>query len=120
MLNSDSTLSQKRINQLYNNGDRLFTKSLIVIYEIIKNENEIKKPIISVPKKKIKKAVHRNYIKRILREIFFINKDFYSNQKSLNIIIIYNSTYLIDFNKLSKELLPLFTVLKKKLNENYQ
>ena len=90
MINSDSTLSQKRINQLYNNGSKLFTKSLIVIYEIIEIENKINKPIISVPKKNISKAVNRNYIKRILREILFINNNFDSNQKSLNIIIIYN------------------------------
>ena len=72
--------------------------------------------MISVPKKNIKKAVERNYLKRIIRECYKKNKPFINDliQFPIKIIIIYNKTTLLGFNKLEIELLTLFKKIYKK------
>tara|TARA_B100000579_G_C22800188_1_gene839341 strand:- start:1058 stop:1414 length:357 start_codon:yes stop_codon:yes gene_type:complete len=117
MLNLDDTLSKNRIDQLYKNGEKLFTKSLIIIYKTEIYENNFYKPIISISKKKIKKAVNRNYLRRIIKELYFSSKKTYFDSKkySLNMMIVYNSSCLIDFKKLKEELLPIFIILKDKV-----
>ena len=71
----ERTLPKNRINNLYKYGSRIYSNNLILIWNYVKDESGIPiKLIISVPKKKIKKAVNRNYIKRRVREIYRLNK----------------------------------------------
>tara|TARA_B110000014_G_C19973539_1_gene504051 strand:+ start:112 stop:468 length:357 start_codon:yes stop_codon:yes gene_type:complete len=110
----ERSLSKNAIDELYKSGDRLNSSHLIFIWK--KNENKIMKLLISVPKKKVKKAVKRNYIKRLIRESYRRNKLLISNLilKPIKLIIIYNKSTLPEFNELSEELLTLFKLLQKK------
>jgi ribonuclease P protein component len=76
--------------------------------------------LINVPKKKIKKAVNRNYTKRIIREAFRLNKPKIEGllTRPIEIIIKYNKTSLPEFNKLKAELLHLLNHDSFKKNEN--
>ncbi len=61
---------------------------------------------ISVSKKKFKRAVKRNYIKRITREAYRLNKpDFYMSLPSgttLDILFIYLDNHLFSYSKIEK------------------
>ncbi len=114
-------LSKKTANTIYQSGNRLNGNYLNCFWreESIKTDIPIKL-LISVPKKKIKKAVDRNYIKRLVRESYRLNKKMVYNSmiKSIEIILIYNHHNLIDFKTLNSELLTLFNLIRKKTNEN--
>ena len=106
----ERTLPKNRINNLYKYGSRVYSNSLILIWNYMKDESGIPiKLIISVPKKKIKKAVNRNYIKRRVREIYRLNKSTIHKliSEPIEIIIQYNKSTLPEFNELKVELLNL-------------
>ena len=102
--------SKNKIDDLYKYGQRIYGQSLIIIWRYIETDTLIPvQLLISVPKKKIKKAVNRNYIKRIIREIYRLNKSQLVNvfHQPIEFIIKYNKTSLPEFNKLKTELLHL-------------
>ena len=114
----DQNLSKSNINKLYKAGVRFHGSQLTIIWGESDSQTEDPiKVLISVPKKNIKKAVDRNYTKRVIREGFMANKlQIYSLPlKPLEIIIIYNKSTLPEFNKLKTELLHLLNLIT--LNE---
>ena len=112
----ERSLSKKSINNIYKEGQKLRGKSLNVIWINSQLQSSKIKLVISVPKKNIKKAVERNYLKRIIRECYKKNKPYINDliQFPIKIIIIYNKTTLLGFNKLEIELLTLFKKIYKK------
>tara|TARA_S200000501_G_scaffold377519_1_gene436223 strand:+ start:1702 stop:2067 length:366 start_codon:yes stop_codon:yes gene_type:complete len=115
-------LSKKEIDTLYKTGKKVNFSSLYLLWDFNKNLNDVPlRLVISVPKKKIKKAVDRNYIKRCIKEIYLLNKQNLTTKtiRPINIIIIYNKTHIIEFNQLQEELLTLFKKIITELNENY-
>ncbi len=116
----ERTLPKSRINNLYKYGSRIYSNNLILIWNYVKDESGIPiKLIISVPKKKIKKAVNRNYIKRRVREIYRLNKSTIHKliSEPIEIIIQYNKSTLPEFNELKVELLNLLNHDSFKKNE---
>ena len=102
--------SKNRIDDLYKYGQRIYGQSLIIIWRYTETDTMIPvQLLISVPKKKLKKAVNRNYTKRIIREVYRLNKSHLINlfQQPIEVIIKYNKTSLPEFNKLKTELLHL-------------
>ena len=122
ILKTKTTLNKKEINSLYKTGKKLNFLSFFVLWDF--NNNLKDKPIrlvISVPKKNIKKAVDRNYIKRCFKEIYRLNQGVMSKKiiNPINIIITYTKTQLIEFNQLQEELLTLFKEINKEVNEKF-
>jgi ribonuclease P protein component len=67
--------SVKRIDRLFSEGKRLKTYPVTVMFQETEEEMEHTFQVIfSVPKKRMKHAHDRNYIKRCFREILRINK----------------------------------------------
>ena len=110
-------LSKKEI---YDLGRRAHSEYFTIIWHPQNEKNVFKNPVISVPKKNIKKATSRNYLKRVIRELYRLNKHLILDDRQipLNIILIYNASYLSDFNKLKEELLTLFKNIKDKMHES--
>tara|TARA_B100001250_G_scaffold216430_1_gene185708 strand:- start:2186 stop:2569 length:384 start_codon:yes stop_codon:yes gene_type:complete len=116
----ERTLPKNRIDNLYKYGHRVYSNSLILIWNYVENDSEtLIKLVISVPKKKIKKAVNRNYIKRIIRETYRLNKSILYGliSQPVEIIIKYNKSTLPEFNELKAELLNLLNHDSFKKNE---
>jgi len=74
--------SEKQIDRLFTNGNAFIVYPIRVVY-LLENETSTidggnKQPavqvLVSVPKKKFKRAVHRNRIKRLMREAYRLNK----------------------------------------------
>ena len=123
MTNMNSSLNakipKKIIQDVYQSAEKIYSKSVILLWKYGEEENS-SKILISVPKKKIKKAVDRNYIKRIIREIYRTtnNNILSSIPKPIWLILIYNKTTKPEFNKLKTELCDIFQTLINSINEN--
>lgn len=75
--------SKKLIEQLFTEGKSVSAFPLRLIYlPTTFNDGIIFKTGISVSKRNFKKAVDRNYIKRLLREVYRVNKTTYFNNIS--------------------------------------
>ena len=72
--------SKKAIEQLFIEGNSVSSYPLRMVF--LKKEHEVAFPIklgISVAKRKVNKAVGRNRIKRVVREVYRMNKCHFSN-----------------------------------------
>lgn len=97
----------KRINHLFTEGKGFISYPLRVIYLLHEQNASAKCSIlVSVPKKRIKKAVHRNRIKRLIRESYRLNKTLITNEdfgeKSMDIAFIYVKDNESNFQDIQK------------------
>ena len=117
---ANKCLSKKEIKEIYDLGRRGHSKYFTIIWHPQNEKNVFKNAVISVPKKNIGKATSRNYLKRVIRELYRLNKHLLLDEAQIpfNIILIYNASYLTDFNKLKEELLTLFKNIKDKMHES--
>lgn len=64
-----------RINKLFSNGKAFIVYPLRVVYSVEQNSTDVPvKVLVSVPKKRFKRAVKRNRLKRLMRETYRLNK----------------------------------------------
>ncbi|WP_200975751.1 ribonuclease P protein component [Echinicola sp. 20G] len=66
--------SKKLIKELFDKGSSFFLYPFKVLYLSLEDDSETNQVLFSVSKRKIKKAVGRNYIKRRMREAYRLNK----------------------------------------------
>ena len=85
---------------------------LLMIYQF-EEEERLPKVLFSVPKRKFKRAVDRNLLKRRLKEAYRLNKKLITSNQALNIAFIYTGKEILGFKKLAESLQRLLTVLKK-------
>ncbi len=113
--------SSSDINRLFERGESFYEKPFVIYF--LTNENPKKTPIrilISVPKKKISKAVNRNLIKRRIREAFRKNKHSISEfcrqkQIAVDIAIIYSQNTIEEYNNIEKKIVLSLQSLEQKL-----
>ena len=97
--------SEKQIDRLFTNGNAFIVYPLRVVY-LFENGTEINEDgnglpavqvLVSVPKKKFKRAVHRNRIKRLMRETYRLNKlQLYAKASEAHIHISVAFQYVAD------------------------
>lgn len=108
---------QAEIDVLFLKGKRVKNPVFTILY---RETPFLKVPfqvLISVPKRKIKKAVNRNYIKRCIREVIRLNKPLLgqkesSTQSTMLYAIVYNSNEKLEFGKVEKHLIQLLHKLQ--------
>ena len=98
--------NKKEINKLINSGKTFKTPSLIFHYFTDDDLIYDLQFLISIPKKKIKLAVDRNYLKRIIKECFYDtkNRNCKLNTK-VSFIVVYTKSTKIKYIKLVQEIL---------------
>lgn len=106
--------SKKLIKELFDKGSSFFIYPLKVFY-LKQKEAETNQVLISVSKKKVKKAVNRNFVKRRVKEAYRLNKSLIepgdANKKLIG--IIYVSSDLMDFNQVQPIIRKILSKLSK-------
>jgi len=72
---NEKLCSKKDIQTIFDKGEKFASYPFFFIFNQAQNrEDAAVKVLITVSKKKFKKAVHRNRIKRLCREVYRLNK----------------------------------------------
>jgi ribonuclease P protein component len=112
--------SKVLIDKLVHTGNSFHNSPFKVIWHEIPQSITPVQILISVPKRKFKKAVVRNSIKRLIREAYRKNKNLLYmqlNTKKINLMLIYTSTTIINYSELEQKLIETLKRLNKKIKE---
>ena len=103
--------SKTTIDLLFSQGKSVSKYPLRLVYVPINLEKEeLIKIGVSVSKKYFKKAVHRNRIKRLLREAYRLNKEIFADKfgkHSLSMIFWASKNFPQNYDEVERELLKL-------------
>lgn len=107
---------KKDIEELFKHGSSFYLKPLLLKYHPKPESQSFNRLLVSVPKKKFKKAVHRNLIKRRIKEAYRLHKDAISNQPQyFDLGLVYVDELILPFDQIEKKLI---TLLKRLQNLN--
>ena len=101
---------EKRITRLYTQGDAFIAYPVRVVFLIEpKSDIEPANVLISVPKKRFKRAVKRNRLKRLIREAYRLNKQeliekLEEKQLQIHVAFNYVSDDELDFASIEKKI----------------
>ena len=109
--------SVKRIDSLFSEGKRVKAYPISIVYQ--ETDADMEHPfqvVFSVPKKRMKHAHDRNYVKRCFREILRLNKSQLENHltmcgKKINFALIYQLNERIPYQELEQKLIDAITKL---------
>lgn len=114
---------QIKINEVFNSGNTLFVHPLKVFYnqkeDFITNECKVLFSV-SIPKKIFKKAVHRNLLKRRIREAYRLNKLFLTDninkEIQLSFMLVYVGKKIESFSKIEKSVIQIIRLFKENID----
>ena len=117
---------EKRVEAIFATGKSFISYTLRVVYLLHEQTTVADCSIlVSVPKKRIKKAVHRNRIKRLIRESYRLNKKLISpieiGDKSIDVAFIYvkdTASNYIEIQKAMQKALNQITIRIKKTEDS--
>lgn len=112
--------STKSINSLFTKGKSVSKYPLRIVFveqEIVDNSGI--KFGVSVSKKYFKKAVDRNYFKRVLRECYRLNKSIILDniQKKYAMMFFYQTSQRLTYQEVNEKTILLFEKFIKTLNQ---
>ena len=110
--------SFNEINSLVKDGAVLFHYPMRVVYQR-KEEQQVTKILTSVPKKNFKRAVHRNLLKRRVRESYRKNKGLLhlSDGKYANIMFVYVAKEILEYRYIETKLKEILGKISKAVEE---
>ncbi|MDX2359232.1 MAG: ribonuclease P protein component [Crocinitomicaceae bacterium] len=115
--------SRKTIDEVFKAGVSIKAYPFIaLIYPTQFSDGNSLKFVFSAPKKKFKKAVQRNRVKRICKEAVRLNKSsleeyLVNNKQQLAVVLIYTSNDELKFEQLQRKTQKLFNAIIQHLNE---
>lgn len=116
---------EKSIERLFKEGESFVAFPLRAVY-IINNESDATKQLckvlISVPKRKFKRANKRNRIKRLIREAYRLNKhllvdDLPEREISIDLSLIYLRGELPSYEEIEKGIKKMLLTLKGEIEK---
>lgn len=99
---------ETRITKLYTQGKGFIAYPLRVVYILEPKNTDLIKVLVSVPKKRFKRAVKRNRLKRLMRESYRLNK-----HSIIDVLEQYNLQLDISFNYVSDDEMDFLSIEKK-------
>ena len=119
---SEHLCGEIRVAKLYTEGNAFIAYPIRVVYNITDEKTNARvKVLISVPKKRFKHAVDRNRIKRMLREVYRLNKQEFvmaATEKDLylNIAFNYVADTELEYAVLNEKMQQALTKIRNKIN----
>jgi len=121
---SERIYGTKRIDELFTSGEAFISYPLRIVY-MKKNKPEsggVVSMMVSVPKKRFKRAVKRNRVKRLVREAFRLNKELFTdicNQYNigLDVVFIYLKDELPEYKEIEKAVKKTAAIIGNKQEE---
>ena len=115
---SEKLKSRKTIDVLFSKGKSVSKYPLRLVYAEVPDQEEVLKTGVSVSKKYFKKAVDRNYFKRMLRETYRLNKHLIEigPEKKYAFMLLYQSKDRLAYEEIFTKTIQLFE--KYNLQEN--
>ena len=101
---SEKLKSKILIDRLFSEGKSVHIFPVKLIYLPVKDlQLASNKAGVSVPKRSFKRAVDRNYLKRIMREVYRKNKYLVENNLPLNyaFMFIYTGKKIVDYKQVN-------------------
>ena len=113
--------SKNDIDKLFTSGESFVIYPFRIVYKFSDSNSSSKASIlISIPKKRFKRAVKRNLLRRRTRDAYRLNKDTLlhnlPNNHTLNIAFLYISNELHDYSVIEKKMKELLVRLNKEIN----
>lgn len=114
-----------RINKLFTEGKAFIVYPIRIVYRIDeKNDDVPLKVLVSVPKKRFKRAVKRNRIKRLMREAYRLNKIPLINiveakHLNLHIALNYVSNEEVDYKLIELKVIDALKKIADKIETQY-
>ena len=113
--------SKKLISRIFTDGIFHFSDLISVKFIVEKDSEQLfHQAAFSVPKKKFKLAVHRNRIKRLMKEAYRLNKHILyedpTGRTYLKMIFIFRSNYIPDYRSVNSNIIELLEKLKSQLS----
>ena len=117
---SERLHADKLIKELFNEGSSFFLYPFKVQFFVKKDQGSgTTQVLFSVSKKKIKKAVGRNFVKRRMREAYRLNKALIPpSAPAMSIGLIYVSSELMEFSEIQTKITLALKKLASIVNEN--
>jgi len=106
---------KKDIDNLFASKKSIFSYPFkIFIKEIEKNsDSDLSKILISIPKKKFRKAAKRNSLKRLIKEAYRLNKHIiFDDDKYFHIAFIYVGEQNVEYKSIVKQLIKALELIK--------
>ena len=105
----ESLKGKKSIEELFKKSSSFYLHPLLIKYVAKSELIGINQVLISVPKKKFKRAVDRNLLKRRIREAYRLNKHQYFEDASTgyHIAILYLDKTILPFSVIQDKLIVL-------------
>ena len=102
--------SRKTIDLLFTEGKSVSKYPLRLVYTPLKENDEKLKFGVSVSKKHFKKAVDRNYYKRVLRECYRLNKHLIVTklEQPIAVMFFYQTKERLSFQEINEKTILLF------------
>jgi ribonuclease P protein component len=117
---SERLCRKKSIDQIFESGKNVFNYPIKAIYTISPPaEGDIPCQVLFVvPKKKFKRAVHRNAIRRKIREAYRLNKQTLIdwcliNKKVLRITFIFIASEEVNYNIITESINRIFELIQE-------
>lgn len=118
---SERLCSKIVIEKVYNEGKSIKRYPFLLKYaEHSFEDGEPLKIVFTVPKRRVRKAVKRNRIRRQIKEIYRLEKDeikqlLVKKNKALALFLIYTGEQEVEFKFLKQKLTALLSELKKEI-----
>lgn len=113
-----------RINKLFAEGKAFIVYPLRVVYAVRAVDDVPVKVLFSVPKKRFKRAVKRNRLKRLMRESYRLNKNTLvhvvnEKQVSVEMAFAYLSDEVMEFNIIQEKMQLILNKIATRISDNY-
>lgn len=114
--------SRKKIEQLFAEGKSYHKYPIRIVWLADDESGSGVKAAVTVSKKRYKRAVDRNLIKRRIREAYRLHKEgichiALNGEKPISIMFIYTGTEIFSFSKIEESIIQLLKYLQKTLHE---